>query len=167
MSVLKSYVILDDQNRWQSTGKDCTPEQIADDIKAVYQRLKDDGETDVDLVLFETIGEPLNIKQPKDKPKLNATETIAKTIDYHDFEDFVQQCYGGNFEFVAVHEANNYSQYEFNAEKIADENNIVHKDTYKKIRSGKYPDYSVPQIFDCLCQDGFIEAGKYIVKVSW
>ena len=60
--IRKSYVILDEQNRWLSTGYDATPEEITDDIIEVRNRLKEDGETDVDLLLFEIVGRPVSVK---------------------------------------------------------------------------------------------------------
>jgi len=36
-----------------------------------------------------------------------------------------------------------------------------------KIRDGKYKNHSVHQIFQVLLLDGYIEAGDYLIKVSW
>jgi hypothetical protein len=35
------------------------------------------------------------------------------------------------------------------------------------IRSGKYPMYCTHALFNVLHKDGHIEAGDYIIKVSW
>jgi|JFJP01.1.fsa_nt_gi hypothetical protein len=85
-------------------------------------------------------------------------------IDYYDFNKFVQSIYGGNFEFVANEEANNYSRYKFDAPN-------VHMDfdgeEEAAIRSGKYPMQCTHALFNVLHKDGHIQAGDYIIKVSW
>jgi len=102
--------------------------------------------------------------KPYVKPELVGKVLNTTVVDYHEFENFVQACYGGIYDFVAIHEANNYSQYEFNANNV---NSDFHEVTYEKIRKGEYPEYSTVQLFDCLCQDGFLLAGSYTIKVSW
>ena len=59
----KNYVILDELNRWHSTGKDATPEEMAADLIEVGNRLKEQGEGDVELIIFETVGEPIRIQR--------------------------------------------------------------------------------------------------------
>lgn len=56
----KSYVIVDENNRWLSTGYDMTQEEIDQDVKDVRKRLKEDGE-DCDLLLFEINGKPIHV----------------------------------------------------------------------------------------------------------
>ena len=89
------------------------------------------------------------------------TETI-KTIDYNDFDRFVESKYGGSFEFVAIHEANNYSRYKFSAPNVA-----MDFGEAKKIRAGIYPTYCLHHLFNVLFEDGHIEAGEYEIEVSW
>jgi len=57
----KSYVIVDENNRWLSTGYDMTQEEIDQDVKDVRKRLKEDGEEDCDLLLFEINGKPIHV----------------------------------------------------------------------------------------------------------
>lgn len=85
------------------------------------------------------------------------------TIDSNDFDNFVMSKYGGNFKFVTQHEANNDSDYSFNAPNVA----MFFKDEATDIRNGNYKSHSVHQIFQVLYEDGFIEKGDYIVKVFW
>ena len=61
-NIRKSYIIVDEQNRWQSTGYNATPEEITSDIIEIRNRLEADGETDVDLLLFEIVGQPISVK---------------------------------------------------------------------------------------------------------
>jgi hypothetical protein len=58
----KSYVILDDQNRWLSTGHDMTEEEItADIIETRNNLIEDEGERNVKLYLYEIVGEPVDV----------------------------------------------------------------------------------------------------------
>jgi hypothetical protein len=86
------------------------------------------------------------------------------TIDSDDFDRFVESKYGGSFEFVAIHEANNYSKYEFSAPNMnMDFNGAVEA----KIRQGIYPTYCLHTLFNVLLKDGHIEAGDYLIEVCW
>lgn len=84
-------------------------------------------------------------------------------IECDDFDSFVESKYGGNLEFVAQQEANNYSNYDFSAPNMA----MFFDDEAKDIREGKYKNHSVHQIIQVLFEDGFIEEGEYIIRVSW
>ena len=88
---------------------------------------------------------------------------VIYTIDYNDFEDFVMSKYGGNFNFVAQQEADNYTSYDFSAPNMA----MLFNTEADDIRDGKYKNHSVHQIFQVLLLDGHIEAGDYLIKVSW
>ena len=57
----KSYVIVDEFNRWQSTGYNMTEADIEQDIEQIKERLKADGEENVDLLLFEIKGRPIHV----------------------------------------------------------------------------------------------------------
>jgi hypothetical protein len=104
---------------------------------------------------------------------LKHTKKVIFEVDYFDFEKFVNEVYQTDFDFVAQHEANNYSQYSFKPEiiKNLDENKILEKDKKQKmenIRQGIITQYtSVHDIFDTLLTDGIIEEGEYVITVSW
>lgn len=57
----KSYIIVDEYNRWQGTGYDATPEEIKEDVADIRKRLEESGEIMVDLLLFEIIGRPQRV----------------------------------------------------------------------------------------------------------
>ena len=63
--IRKSFVIVDEQNRWLSTGYNMTPEEIGADIIEVRKRLIADGDGELDLLMFEIVGEPINIRGVK------------------------------------------------------------------------------------------------------
>ena len=86
------------------------------------------------------------------------------TIDSFDFNDFLTSKYGGDFEFVAQEEANNGSSYKYTVDGKLD--NIDDNDI-EDVRNGDYGDVQVCDILDVLCADGHIEAGKYLISVSW
>jgi len=85
------------------------------------------------------------------------------TIDCNDFDRFVESKYEGNLEFVAQHEANNYSNYDFEVPNKA----MFFSNEAEEIRNGDYNNHSVHQIFQVLFEDGFIEEGEYLIEVSW
>jgi hypothetical protein len=96
--------------------------------------------------------------------KLKATRKTIFEVDYSDFDEFVEGIYGGNFEFVADHEANNYSSYDFTAPNM---NRDFGGEFEAKIRNGNFYNVPVHAIFNVLLKDGHIEEGEYIIKVSW
>lgn len=53
-----SYVIVDENNRWHSTGYNMTQEDIDQDVKDIRKRLKEDGYKDIHLFLYEITGSP-------------------------------------------------------------------------------------------------------------
>jgi len=57
----KNYIIVDSDNNWVSTGKNASPEEIANDIAEIKEMLKEEGVTDIKLYVYETIGEPVEI----------------------------------------------------------------------------------------------------------
>jgi hypothetical protein len=96
-------------------------------------------------------------------PKLKYVKQNVFIVDSNDFDVFVNEIYGGNYEFVADHEANNYSSYQFDVPNMA----MLYGDDAKEIRSGKYRPNNTHKLFKVLHEDGFIESGKYIIKVYW
>jgi|WetSurSiteA1Bulk_404760.scaffolds.fasta_scaffold266718_1 hypothetical protein len=62
MTNKKSYIIVDEYNRWLGTGYDATPEEIEEDIKDIRKQLAaDKGDDDIDLLLFEINGKPIHV----------------------------------------------------------------------------------------------------------
>lgn len=56
------YIILTSENKWVSTLKNATPEELRTDIVETIERLKADGETEGELVIYQTVGDSTNIK---------------------------------------------------------------------------------------------------------
>lgn len=96
--------------------------------------------------------------------RLKATLKRIFEVDYSDFDKFVTAIYGGNFEFVADHEAENYSSYDFSAPNCHMDFNGEEE---AKIRKGKFNGVSVHALFNVLHKDGHIPEGEYIIKVFW
>lgn len=98
------------------------------------------------------------------RPKLKMRIKTIRSVDYNDFDEFVRSIYGGDYEFVAIQEANNSSSYTFRPDgKISD---YQEKDV-QKIKSGKYPNYCNHILFDLLVKEGYLEPGEYLVEVFW
>jgi hypothetical protein len=101
----------------------------------------------------------------ENKPTLKVTEKKVSFVDWYDFEKFVKQVYDApGYDFVAVQEGQNDSEYEFNPTgRIEDYQNT----RAENIRNGEIDTYSNNLLFNCLVADGYIESGTYIVKVNW
>ncbi len=58
----KSYIIVDELNRWQATGYDKTEKEVQETVKEVRERLEEEGEEETfELLLFEIKGRPINV----------------------------------------------------------------------------------------------------------
>ena len=95
--------------------------------------------------------------------KLKSVRKVIFEVDSDDFNEFVEHHYGGVFEFVAQHEANNNSSYSFDSPFSA---SFCCKES-EDIRSGNYKRHSVYQVFRCLSEDGLIEDGEYLITTCW
>lgn len=96
--------------------------------------------------------------------KLKAEIKTIFKVDYGDFEDFVKEIYGGDFDFVADQEADNYSSYEFSAPNMHVDFEGKHEE---KIRKGDFNGVPIHALFNVLLKDGHIEAGDYLIDVLW
>lgn len=90
--------------------------------------------------------------------KLNTKKKVIIEIESHDFNEFVENAYGGSFEFEAQHEAY-AAKYDFSVPSIT----TFFGSEAKDIRSGNYKRHSVHKVFQCLYEDGLIEEGNYII----
>ncbi len=149
-------------------GYDMTPEEITADIIEVRKRLKEDEGEVPDLLLFEIVGQPVSVKNRGEvKPvpiELKAEKKEITEIEYHDFEEFVNSIYGGNFEIVPTEELDNYSNYKTDVPNVSMDFN---GEVEAKIRQGIYPMYCTHILFNVLHKDGHIKEGEYLIKVSW
>ena len=98
----------------------------------------------------------INIPEKKDVTLKSETKTVT-IIDAHDFNRFVEEIYGGDFEFEAIQEANN-ATYEFDTREGA--HNFGE---FEKIREGDYPMYCTHHLFRVLYLDGYLENGDYLI----
>lgn len=86
-------------------------------------------------------------------------------VDYYDLDTFVSKVYNQDFEFVADHEADNYSSYEFKIKpESIDEYHQKKIDAF--VATGKGARLARWLMTD-MCNAGLIEAGSYLIKVSW
>lgn len=99
--------------------------------------------------------------------KLNHIKKSVIEVDYNDFDRFVNEIYfkPNEYEFVADHEANNYSSYIFRVNGKISEDPWTQEEI-KSIRSGK-PTRNTGLLLNLLCADGHIEAGEYLINVFW
>lgn len=95
--------------------------------------------------------------------KLKKKKQSVFIVESDDFDKFVKSIYGGNYEFVAYQEAQNYSCYKFEAPNM----NMPWPKDDENVRKGKYKVHDTHRLFRCLFEDGHIEEGTYIINVSW
>lgn len=95
--------------------------------------------------------------------KLKTEHVEYEQVDFDDLDTFINfHFFNGEkgFEFVADEEANNYSSYEYSIDgKVAaySRRGIDDRDTSHMTRN----------YLNEACRLGLLEAGKYLVKVSW
>lgn len=102
------------------------------------------------------------------------TQTIH-VVDYAELERLANEVYGREpqggsprqffnpYEFVAVEECSNDSDHAFTVTPNPDDG-----EAEAMIRSGAaVPIYGNLTLLQCLCADGHIAPGNYLVKVSW
>lgn len=104
------------------------------------------------------------------KPILKSITKKCFFVDADDFNDFVEECYGGSFEFMTIEEANFNVNYEFSASSMAmdfdGEDEAAICSIEKSIRNGEYPNYCTHILFNILLKDGYIEEGDYMIKIE-
>lgn len=90
---------------------------------------------------------------------------LVVECDYSEIEALAEKHYGAKgYSFVAVQECGNDSSHSFSVTNKLDK---WEKAEAEKIRKGKIANYRNATLLNCLCADGFIEAGSYVVKVCW
>jgi len=123
----------------------------------------------IQVTLFNLLAEQLE----QNLPEVTMTNEIAMAkfcspkvvleIDYDDFNQIVMGSYGGTYEIVAEQELNNDSIIDFNVPNVA----RFFNDDAERIRSGKYKQYEISKIVQCLYEDGILNEGDYQIRVSW
>lgn len=92
------------------------------------------------------------------------TETFI-TADYQEIDELVHKHYNNkSYKFAVIQESGNDSTHKFNIDGKIDKNDL---EDANEIRNGKIPLYSNWLVLNCLCADGYLEKGKYLITVSW
>lgn len=108
------------------------------------------------------------VKLPKSvtRPILPCSFKTYCIVNYSDFDEFVNKVYKINYNFVAQQECGNDSDHSFPnvTGNILDSD----KEDAEKLRKGEKPSwFSTGLLLDCLCADGYIPPGHYLIKVCW
>ena len=100
--------------------------------------------------------------------KLKSRIKTVIEVEFGDFDNFVSEIYGCNYEFVAEEEANNYSNYNYPISK-KDKYDKWEIEAMEKVRAGDVYGYGVSasDILQTLLEDGHIVEGEYLINVSW
>ena len=92
-------------------------------------------------------------------------KTVLK-VSYNDLETFIFEVYGAEYEILPGEECSNGSHKKYLVEKeVLDEYDLERLNNW---RMGEdIPDFLLSTILTDLCNNDKIEAGEYIVNVSW
>jgi len=131
-----------------------------DEIRTIENYLGVHPDTELKEVLEARLEK---LRADKPKLKLKTIQVTATLIDSDDFNEFVEDKYGGSFEIIAIEELNNNTRWSFSLPSMTK----LTKDREDKIRNGDYPMYSTQEVIQCLYFDGHIEDGDYEIAVNW
>jgi hypothetical protein len=96
---------------------------------------------------------------------LKATTVTRFEVDCYDFDDFVKEIYGQEYEFVPDIECGNDSQHSFTAKK-----SVLNKWDLEKLnkfsKTGEYS-YLAHALFTDLVNRDILPEGDYLIRVSW
>lgn len=92
------------------------------------------------------------------------------TLSYKEVEELAHKHYGavihgyqrGTYSFVATGEHTNGDNVEIDVDGDIDD-----EEDAKSIRNGTIPMWGNNTLLNVLCADGHIEAGDYLVEISW
>ncbi len=90
---------------------------------------------------------------------------IVNTIEVNDLEKFITETTGHTYEVVPNEEWNNDSQHRLHVDGDLSEYTQKDWDDFKL--TGEQHQYRLQTIMEGLCADGHLEAGVYVVDVSW
>ncbi len=92
-------------------------------------------------------------------PKLECEKATVFKVDYDDLDEFLSEVYGIHFEIVAEEELNNYSSKRYYVKPKP-------MDQYWQERFNQRR-YSTQTLLNVACHKELIEAGEYLINVSW
>lgn len=92
------------------------------------------------------------------------TETV-KVVEVDDLQQFIKQTTGHEYEIVPNEEWGNDQQYRFVVNGRLLDFHQKDWDTFKS--TGAQEQYRLRAILEGLCADGHLEAGIYVIDVSW
>ena len=97
------------------------------------------------------------------KMKIQTTHVV----DSRDLKSFVDEIYGGYYDFDSDVEARNDSSHTFKVDGVIDDEDKA--DVIREIKTSGdlYPDYCSNVLLNCLAMDGHIPKGNYVIKVCW
>lgn len=94
------------------------------------------------------------------------TKKTMIEVDYHEVECLIQETYGiKEYNIACAEETGNDTALSYTiSPEEADEYTL---ESIEKMRSGKEVSYRTQSIMDDLCFRGLIEAGDYVIEISW
>lgn len=103
--------------------------------------------------------------ETQEKPKLKCREQMIISVNYRDFDSFVEQVYGISFDFVNSEECGNDTTHSFYG--IDGEHSEYDHEDLGLFKENEKTSYVARILLNDLCRNGFIKAGDYFINVSW
>jgi hypothetical protein len=103
--------------------------------------------------------------ETQEKPQLKCRKQTIISVNYGDFDKFVNQVYGVNFDFVNSEECGNDTTHSFHG--IDGEVDDYDQEDLDSFKENKKNSYMTRILLNDLCKNGFIEPGDYYINVCW
>ena len=100
------------------------------------------------------------------RPVLRVEERTVRVVDHQDMDKFIQEVSGYSFESAADLEARNDSSHEIHVRLNEYNPSNYDREVWANQKSGKNPP-GLRSILACMCEEGFIPEGFYLIRVSW
>lgn len=95
---------------------------------------------------------------------LNTTKETVFTVDYGEVERFIKEETGHEYDIPCCEELSNDTTLKLNIDANARE---FDKRYYERHKAGKSQILALRNILVCLCAEGKLEPGKYVISISW
>jgi len=104
------------------------------------------------------------------KPILKCKKKTLIKVEYGDLEDYIRGITGKSIEIPMILECGNDSDHEITVGgpyRVTSESEKKKMDDFLFGTAKDIPTYHLPNLLDVMCGHGLLEAGDYLISVSW